>query len=160
MSDPDHAETMFTASSAAKACGVCRSTVHRYLDQGRLPGAEQDAEGVWQIPLSALLSAGWTPGRSTPSPVGVREHDRDGARDSNRHVAAVVHELSTEIGRARAGARVHAARAGAIGVRVSLYRRMIEAPPPKAPESPPTPATPDPEPTPAPDPIGPSQAKG
>lgn len=155
MSDADHAETMFTASSAAKACGVGRSTVHRYLDQGRLPGAEQDAEGVWQIPLSALLSAGWTLGRSTPSPVGVREHDRDGDRDSDRHVSAEVHELTVELERARAEARVHAARAEALEDVVSLYRRMIEAPPQQAPESPQTAPTPEPDPTPAPDPVRP-----
>lgn len=158
MTTPAPTERMFTASSAAKACGVGRSTVHRYLDAGKLPGSERDDEGAWQIPLSALLSAGWTPGRS-PSVVDTdRGRDRDSDRDSDRHVSLEVHELTVELERARAEARVQASRVEALEEVVSIYRRQLEAPPQQAPESPQTDATPMPDQTPTPDPARPSRA--
>lgn len=126
MTTPSPTERMFTASSAAKECKVGRSTVHRYLEQGRLPGAEQDADGVWQIPLSALLSVGWTPGRSAPTVDDAREHDRDGARDTARPVSAEVHQLTVELERARAEARIQADRAASMERERDLYRLMLE----------------------------------
>ena len=126
MSTPAPTERMFTASSAAKECGVGRSTVHRYLEQDRLPGAEQDADGVWQIPLSALLSVGWTPGRSAPTVDDARERDRDKARDSDRHVSREVHELALELERARAEARAQSAKVDALERVVAVYERQLE----------------------------------
>lgn len=158
MTDTGTPETTFTASGAAKACGVGRSTVHRYLEQGRLPGAVRDDEGVWQIPLSALLSAGWTPGRS-PSTVDTdRGHAPGGAQDTARPVPAEVHHLTVELERARAEARVHAARAEALEEVVAVYRRMLEAPQNHAPtesglDRPQAAAQAIPAPTPHPDPA-------
>lgn len=157
MTTPSATETMFTAAGAAKACKVGRSTVHRYLESGKLPGAERDADGVWQIPLSALLAVGWKPGRS-PSVVDTdRGRVRDGDRDSDRHVSVEVHELKLELERARAEARVHANKVQALEEVVSIYRRMLEAPPTPAPVAPETPAPVAPMPAPHPDPVGPSQ---
>lgn len=159
MSTPSATEKMFTAAGAAKACKVGRSTVHRYLEQGRLPGAERDADGVWQIPLSALLSVGWTPGRS-PSVVDTDHgHDRDSARDSDRGVSLEVHELTLELERARAEARAQSAKVDALERVLALYERQLEAAPPKqAPIAPQTPPAPVSDPTPAPEPVRPSQA--
>lgn len=126
MTTPAPTERMFTASSAAKECGVGRSTVHRYLEQGRLTGAEQDEDGVWQIPLSALLSVGWTPGRSAPTVDGDRERDRDKARDSDRHVSLEVHELALELERARAEARAQSAKVDALERVLAVYERQLE----------------------------------
>lgn len=126
MSTPAPTERMFTASSAAKECGVGRSTVHRYLEQGRLSGAEQDEDGVWQIPLSALLSVGWTPGRSAPSVDDARERDRDKTRDGDRHVSREVHELALELERARAEARAQSAKADALERVLAVYERQLE----------------------------------
>lgn len=127
MTTPSPAERMFTASSAAKACGVGRSTVHRYLEQGRLPGAEQDRDGVWQIPLSALLSVGWTPGRSAPSVDTAREHDRDDDRDTARPVSFEVHQLTVELERARAEALAQKIRADGLEQAANAYwQRQLE----------------------------------
>lgn len=126
MTTPSPAEAMFTAAGAAKACKVGRSTVHRYLEQGRLPGAERDADGVWQIPLSALLSVGWTPGRS-PSQVDTdRRHDRDDDRDTARPVSFEVHQLTVELERARAEARAQTAKVDALERVLALYERQLE----------------------------------
>ena len=126
MTTPAPAERMFTASSAAKACKVGRSTVHRYLEQGRLSGAEQDEDGVWQIPLSALLSVGWTPGRSAPSVDDAREHVRDKTKGGDRHVSREVHELTIELERARAEARAQSAKVDALERVVAVCERQVE----------------------------------
>ena len=160
MTTPAPAERMFTASSAAKECGVGRSTVHRYLDQGRLPGAERDADGVWQIPLSALLSVGWAPGRSAPSVDDAREHVRDKDRDGDRHVSREVHELALELERARAEARAQSAKVVALERVVAVYERQLEQGKPSQgrPESPQTGEQSEPIPTHGPGPVRPPQA--
>lgn len=126
MSTPSATEKMFTAAGAAKACKVGRSTVHRYLEQGRLPGAERDADGVWQIPLSALLSVGWTPGRPAPTVDDARERDRDKTRGSDRPVSFEVHQLTVELERARAEARAQTAKVDALERVLALYERQLE----------------------------------
>ena len=160
MTTPSPAETMFTAAGAAKACKVGRSTVHRYLEQGRLPGAEQDADGVWQIPLSALLSVGWTPGRSAPSVDDAREHVRDKTRDSDRHVSREVHELALELERARAEARAQSAKVDALERVLAVYERQLEQgeSPQTPPESPQAAEQAEPIPTHTPGPARPPQA--
>ena len=161
MSTPAPTERMFTASSAAKECGVGRSTVHRYLEQDRLPGAEQDQDGVWQIPLSALLSVGWTPGRSAPSVDDARERDRDKTKGSDRPVSREVHELALELERARAEARAQSAKVDALERVLAHYERQLEqgesshAPP----ESTQAAEQPAPIPTHTPDPAGASTGK-
>lgn len=160
MTTPAPTERMFTASSAAKECGVGRSTVHRYLEQGRLSGAEQDADGVWQIPLSALLSVGWTPGRSAPTVDGDRERDRDKTKGSDRHVSREVHELALELERARAEARAQSAKVDALERVLAVYERQIEqGKRPHTPlDAPQTHEQPEPAHTHTPDPVRPSQA--
>lgn len=161
MSTPAPTERMFTASSAAKECGVGRSTVHRYLEQDRLPGAEQDRDGVWQIPLSALLSVGWTPGRSAPTVDGDCERDRDKGRGSDRPVSREVHELALELERARAEARAQSAKVDALERVLAVYERQIEqGKRPHAPlDAPQTNEQAAPIPTHGPDPDRPSTGK-
>ena len=160
MTTPAPTERMFTASSAAKECGVGRSTVHRYLEQGRLSGAEQDADGVWQIPLSALLSVGWTPGRSAPSVDDARERDRDKTRGSDRPVSFEVHQLTVELERARAEARAQTAKVDALERVLALYERQLEqGKRPHAPlDAPQAAEQAEPIPTHTPDPARPPQA--
>jgi len=47
----------FSLKEAAAACGVSLSTIRRYREGGRFPGAER-ADSGWTIPLEDLLSAG------------------------------------------------------------------------------------------------------
>ena len=76
----------WSASEAARRCGVGRATIQRALDAGRLPGAVRTDKG-WQIPLEALLAAGYTPDRPTapdqPTPKPARP-----ARERHRAAAA------------------------------------------------------------------------
>lgn len=46
---------------AAERCGVSRSTVRRYRENGRFPNAFKDSSGAWRIPLEDLLAVGWAP---------------------------------------------------------------------------------------------------
>ncbi|MEW1701039.1 helix-turn-helix domain-containing protein [Streptomyces sp. NPDC091278] len=49
---------LLTQREAAEACGVSRSTIRRRREAGDLPGAVQDPERGWLIPVEALLAAG------------------------------------------------------------------------------------------------------
>lgn len=114
---------MFTAGEAARACGVSRTTISRAAAAGRIPGAERDEAGAWTLPLSGLLAAGYNPGKPSPPEAPV---SRPG--DGDASVPAEVYELTLELERARAEARVQAARAEALERLVVVYERQLEAP--------------------------------
>jgi excisionase family DNA binding protein len=48
----------WTLTEAAERTGVSRSTVRRYREAGKLPGAFKDSAGTWRFPLESLLAAG------------------------------------------------------------------------------------------------------
>ena len=57
---------------SAERCGVSRSTVRRYREQGKFPNAFKDTTGAWKIPLEDLLAVGWKPNAPAQSePVSV-----------------------------------------------------------------------------------------
>lgn len=49
---------IFTFAQAVEVTGKSRSTLHRKREMLRQAGAHQDAEGVWRIPVSALVACG------------------------------------------------------------------------------------------------------
>ncbi len=67
---PDMAEArgstrpMFTITDAATSCSVSRKTITRKLPELAVHGAAKDDDGVWRIPVEALLAVGLHPGRS------------------------------------------------------------------------------------------------
>jgi hypothetical protein len=61
----------FTITEAATACSVSRKTITRKLPEFAGHGAAKDDDGVWRIPVEALLAVGLHPGRSLPSPITV-----------------------------------------------------------------------------------------
>jgi hypothetical protein len=56
----------FTITDAAAACAVSRKTITRKLADLADHGAAKDEDGVWRIPVEALLAVGLHPGRSVP----------------------------------------------------------------------------------------------
>ena len=70
----------FTITDAATACAVSRKTITRKLADLAEHGAAKDEDGIWRIPVEALLAVGLHPGRSVPErrtdgaprPVGVQ----------------------------------------------------------------------------------------
>ena len=60
----------FTITDAATACGVSRKTITRKLSDLATHGAAKDDDGVWRIPVEALLAVGLHPGRSLPPSSG------------------------------------------------------------------------------------------
>jgi hypothetical protein len=78
----------FTITDAASACSVSRKTITRKLPELAIHGAAKDDDGVWRIPVEALLAVGLHPGRSLPqapvatrttpvAPLPVRDHQQD-----------------------------------------------------------------------------------
>ena len=79
----------FTITDAATACSVSRKTITRKLAELAIHGAAKDDDGVWRIPVEALLAVGLHPGRSlpeaghvtvrpvAPAPVPARPVDQD-----------------------------------------------------------------------------------
>jgi hypothetical protein len=67
------ARPTFTITEAATACSVSRKTITRKLAELALHGAAKDDDGIWRIPVEALLAVGLHPGRSLRRPeVGQR----------------------------------------------------------------------------------------
>jgi hypothetical protein len=56
----------FTITDAAIACAVSRKTITRKLGDLASHGAAKDEDGIWRIPVEALLAVGLHPGRSLP----------------------------------------------------------------------------------------------
>jgi hypothetical protein len=56
----------FTITDAAASCSVSRKTITRKLPELAGHGAAKDDDGVWRIPVEALLAVGLHPGRSLP----------------------------------------------------------------------------------------------
>ena len=56
----------FTLSEAVEACTCSRSTLRRKLKAGEIDGATQNNSGQWQIPISALVTAGLMASTSPP----------------------------------------------------------------------------------------------
>ena len=57
----------FTIPEAATVCAVSRKTITRKLPDLAEHGAAKDDDGVWRIPVEALLAVGLHPGRSISS---------------------------------------------------------------------------------------------
>ncbi len=66
--DPDQGQQVtrptFTITDAATTCSVSRKTITRKLPELAGHGAAKDDDGVWRIPVEALLAVGLHPGRS------------------------------------------------------------------------------------------------
>ncbi|MFE5708112.1 hypothetical protein [Rhodococcus koreensis] len=155
----DSGRPRWSASEAAKRCGVGRATIQRRLEAGLIPGAERTREG-WSIPIEGLLAAGFTPDRHRPPapPEAAREQDQvttEQVRAAD-HLAQRVRELEQQLTAAQAEAvRERTARESAERLAVERDRiievqeralRMLEAgqsgrnaTPPAAATSPPAP---------------------
>lgn len=62
----------WTITEAAQRCGVSKSTVRRYREDGKFPNAwkDQSKPPQWRIPLEDLLAVGWRPVDPDEAPAG------------------------------------------------------------------------------------------
>lgn len=82
------AETV-SAAAAARLTGVGRATIIRRLQAERIPGASQDDQGHWRIPLDGLRAAGLDPDQP--------QQDDDNAETARlRRELAVAEALAAE----------------------------------------------------------------
>lgn len=78
-----------SAAAAARLTGVGRATIIRRLQAGRIPGASQDDQGHWSIPLDGLRAAGLDPDQP--------QQDDDNAETARlRRELAVAEALAAE----------------------------------------------------------------
>lgn len=131
-STPPSGAPPWTASEAARVCGVGRTTILRALNEGRLHGAVRTGQG-WSIPLEALLGAGFVPNRPAPPehPVqggvqeGVQRVSADVSTPPSGHPSGHVHrvaELEAEVTAQRHRAEV--AEAGRRAAEVLAAERL------------------------------------
>lgn len=98
------APTALTLTDAARATGVSRVTMRRYLDAGRFPNAFRDADSgsgalaPWRIPLDDLRAAGLDVDR--PAEVASAPTAGEDARLSAAVALAEERERTVEILRA------------------------------------------------------------
>lgn len=125
---PDHnGRPRWSAATAAKHCGVSRTTIQRAIAADRIPGAERGPDG-WLLPIEGLIAAGFAVDRPSP-PDGVRDHARADAEQvrATDQLAARVRDLEQALAEARAEAeRDRAARYAAEQV-AAERNRIIEA---------------------------------
>lgn len=85
-SDPAPTRPSFTITDAATACSVSRKTITRKLPELAGHGAAKDDDGVWRIPVEALLAVGLHPGRSLPQAAAAPMRPVPPAPSPSRHV--------------------------------------------------------------------------
>ncbi|MEU3400646.1 helix-turn-helix transcriptional regulator [Streptomyces filamentosus] len=92
---------MLNQREAAAACGVSRSTIRRRREAGLLPGAVEDPERGWLIPVEALLAAGFT--LNAPAPPDTVPDSRPGAARAGvgNTPGGTIAELHVELERMR-----------------------------------------------------------
>lgn len=83
-----HHGPVWSATEAARRCGIGRATMTRKLQAGEIAGATRNDEGHWQVPLTGLLAAGLRPDRPTP-PEDEKQDPGDDAGEADDIAAAV-----------------------------------------------------------------------
>lgn len=148
--EQDHGP-VWSASEAARRCGISRATMTRRLQADAIPGATRDESGAWLVPLSGLLAAGFHPDRPAP-PEEQQDQDTtaDALRDAHhaRELAEVRAALELERARRQAAEELATERAARVA---DLRRALLALTPPETPQDAatrPETATPSPEPTP------------
>ena len=121
----------WTLSEAAALCGVSRSTVRRYREDGRFPHAFKDTAGLWKIPTEDLLAVGWTTSASAtdvpPEPALGVPTVEPASHPADERIKELERALELERARADAAAALAASyRENITDLRQAL--RMIEAP--------------------------------
>jgi sugar phosphate isomerase/epimerase len=120
---------VLTLAQAVDAANVSRSTLRRWLQTGKVPGAARTDDGGWAIPIEGLLVAG----ARLHSPGGADTGSRSGvARGHDTGPDTAVDALREELGQLRlevAVARVQREKAEAIaeerGRALDDARRML-----------------------------------
>ena len=145
---------VWSASEAARRCGISRATMTRRLQADAIPGATRDESGAWLVPLSGLLAAGFHPDRPAPAEEeGPQDQDAETAtaealRDAQhaRELAEIRAALDLERARRQAAEELAAERAARVS---DLRRALLALTPPETPQDAPE-AAPQPEPSPEP----------
>jgi hypothetical protein len=69
-----HDDGTLSIDEAARACHVSQETIRRRLRSDRLPGSTRVGNsGVWHIPVSSLITAGFSVQVRTPTPTGTAD---------------------------------------------------------------------------------------
>ncbi|WP_104119300.1 AlpA family transcriptional regulator [Arthrobacter sp. B1805] len=118
----------WTLSEAAERTGVSRSTMRRYREQGKLPNAYKDTDGLWRVPLEDLLAVGLTP--TDPTLSAPTEQPAEQPTTTDDRLTERVRELESLLAVERARAEgleriAAAAETNAADLRMAL--RMLES---------------------------------
>lgn len=122
----------WSASEAARRCGIGRATMTRKLQAGEITGATRNDDGHWQVPLTGLLAAGLRPDRPA-LPEDDHQHGEDDVGKTGDDVTAAVElaelrgQLALERARREAAEQLAAERAARIDD-LRHVLRALEAP--------------------------------
>lgn len=160
----DNKGHLFSATQAATACGVSRTTIVRKIESGDIAGATKSDTGAWEVPLSGLLAAGYRPGEPTP-PEQVQEPEQP-EESAEVKIARLEGEVALQRAMREAAERIADERLDRIGE----LRRALMPPPQDQPEEPeqpeestppePAPSATETAPQPAPAPEHPTPPRG
>lgn len=117
---------VWSASEAARRCGIGRATMTRRLQAGEIAGATRNDEGHWQVPLTGLLAAGLRPDR--PTLLEDDEQDADDTGQSDDIAAAVeLAELRGQLALERARREAAEQLADERAARIDDLRHVLRA---------------------------------
>lgn len=120
----------WSVSQASKHAGVARSTIQRYLAQGRMPGAQRLPDGTWSIGVEDLLAAGFRVDAPTPpdGPAeGVPRGPAEAGADDGAEPARRIAELESALADAQRRAEVAEAIARERADRIADLRQTVAA---------------------------------
>jgi hypothetical protein len=127
------ARPTFTITDAASSCSVSRKTITRKLPELALHGAAKDDDGVWRIPVEALLAVGLHPGRSLPqvAPIAARTAPAapNPARDPQQDTVTIPRDRWDDVRIRLARAEAEAAERGLALADARLALRALTAGP-------------------------------
>ncbi len=152
------AMSVYTATEAAKLCGVSLRTVQRKSAQLEAAGAWKDTSGQWQIPMAAMRTSGLVPGRPTgPDTAPSTSRDKSGRQhDSSDKVTAIIAQykvteqyMAQQLSEWRRRAEVAEVQAAERQKIIDIQDRALRVLEEAAAAAAPTPPTPPPAPEPS-----------
>jgi len=86
----------WTLTESVQRTGVSRSTLRRYLADGRFPNAYKDSANAWRFPIEDLLAVGFKP----TEPVSEQAQDTTSEQSTSEHLNKLEQALILERTRA------------------------------------------------------------
>lgn len=119
---PDSNRPAWTLTEAAERTGASRSTLRRYRDAGKFPGAYKDTSGAWRFPHEDLLAAGL----SFATPLGEQSSEQGQSKVPDHPVSRSIDREAKQVAQLEQALREERARADSAEQLAASYRENLD----------------------------------